>query len=132
MHSIWLSVAYPLAVEVVVVVALEDFLHGLLVLEDDEAEASGAHGFVVVDDVGFQDFAELLEVALERLVVDGERQAADEDLPAFFAVKFVVSLFPREILLHVDLAPQDPVFADEDGALDGLSEGHDGESLGLD
>lgn len=132
MHSIWVRGVYPLAVEVVVVVALEDFLYGFFVLEDDEAEAAGAHGFVVVDDVGFHDFAELLEVAFEGFVVDGEREAADEDFPAFLSVKFVVSLFPREILLDVDLAPEDPVFADEDGALDGLAEGHDRESLGLD
>jgi hypothetical protein len=126
------SEGYPLAVEVVVVVPLEDFLHGLLVLEDDEAEASGAHRLVVVDDVGFQHFAELLEVALERLVVHGERQASHEDLPTLLSVKFIVSLFTREILLHVDLPPHDPVFVDEDGALDGLAEGHYGESLRLD
>jgi hypothetical protein len=131
LHSIWLSGAYPLAVEVVVVVPLEDFLDSLLVVEDDEAEAARAHRLVVVDDVGFHHLAELLEVALERLVVDGQRQASDEDLPTLLSVKFVVSLLSRKILLHVDLAPHDPVLVDEDGALDGLAEGDDGESLRL-
>ncbi len=64
LHSIWVREAYPLAVEVVVVVAFEDFLDGLLILEDDEAEAAGSHGLVIVDDVGLDNFAKLLEVSL--------------------------------------------------------------------
>lgn len=54
----------PLAVEVVVVIALQDLFHGLFVLEDDETEAARPHRLVVVHDVGFMDFAKLLEISL--------------------------------------------------------------------
>lgn len=85
LHSIWVKAAYPLAIEVVVIVALEDFLHGLFVLEDDEAEAAGSHGLVVVDDVGLNDFAKLLEVSLQDFVVDGQRESSDEDFALLFS-----------------------------------------------
>ena len=122
---------YPLAVEVVVVISLQDFLNGLFILEDDETEASRAHGFMVVHDVGFNDLAKLLEVAFEYLVVDCQRKASHEHFALLLSGKLIVGFFSRQVLFHINLSSHDPVVLHEDGARDVLVECHDRETLGF-
>ena len=67
LHSIWVNRTYPLSVEVVIVITLEDFLNCLFILEDDKPETTGPHSLVIVYNISFNNSPELLEIAFKDL-----------------------------------------------------------------
>ena len=70
----------PLAHEVVLVLVLHDEVGGAFLDENDEAEASGLAGGLVVHDDALLDLAELFEVVPHVVLPEGGVQSAHEDL----------------------------------------------------
>ena len=62
-----------------------NFIDRFLIFKNDESEAPGLHRLMVVDDIGVHNLTKLGKVLLKLGVANIHGDAADEDLPFFFA-----------------------------------------------
>ena len=77
-------------------------MHGFLVLEDNESEASWHLTFMVVNNIAVCDFAEFAEIISEVGFVHSYMKSANKNLSSFLWAKLGLRFFRMHVFFDIE------------------------------